>query len=184
MTRHILGLSGSPRAGGNTDFAVQETLRQIAQRTDAATEFLRLRDYHIDPCVGCRQCMTLEDCFNHRDQFHEVWQKLVQADWLLLGAPVYWNGPPGMMKNFIDRSHAFYAAPEKAELRGKQAVILSVAADSGFEPHESVMQSWLRYYGVQILERVRLLAREKDDLRGHPAEQAKLQALAERLCRA
>jgi len=85
------------------------------------------------------------------------------------------------MKDFIDRSHAYYAAPEKAQLRGKQAAILSVATGGGFEPHESVMRSWLRYYGVDIVEQVRLYACEKGELLQRPSEVQKLRDLAVRL---
>jgi hypothetical protein len=82
------------------------------------------------------------------------------------------------MKNFIDRSHAYYAWGGGQLLRGLKVGLLSVAADSGFAPHEECMESWLLHYGAEIADRARVLAREKDDLLQRPEEMEKVLALA------
>lgn len=183
MSCYILGLSGSPRADGNTDAAVREALHCMPVSGNAKKEFLRVADFAIQPCAGCRGCMTLNRCAIEDDEFEVLMGRVRQASVLVIGAPVYWMGPPGVMKNFIDRTHAYYAWGGGQLLRGQRVGLISVAADSGFEPHETCMESWLRYYGATIVARARILAREKDDLRHRPEEMKKVRALAAELGR-
>lgn len=181
MKQYILGLSGSPRADGNTDAAVREALLCLEAPGNVKKEFLRVSEFDIQPCAGCRGCMTLNRCAIQEDQFEALMDRVRQASVLVIGAPVYWLGPPGVMKNFIDRTHAYYAWGGAQLLRGQRVGLISVAADSGFEPHEACMESWLRHYGAHIIGRVRVLAREKDDLLQRPEEMEKVRALARQL---
>lgn len=173
----ILGISGSPRAEGNTDILVREALRLLAEGTGAATEFLRISDYAIEPCRGCRGCMQLGHCVIAGDQFEAVMARLFAADLLVLGAPVYWLGPPGPTKDFIDRTHGYYR--NHSLLRGKRALLLSVATDSGFDSHEAILRSWLQVYGAEILGAVRVFSCEKGEVLGRPEEFAKVTRLVE-----
>jgi multimeric flavodoxin WrbA len=175
----ILGVSGSPRRDGNTDLLVREALRLLAERTGAATEFLRVADRRIEPCRGCRACMSLGHCAIEGDDFEAVMSRFLASDLFVLGAPVYWLGPPGVMKNLIDRTHGYYR--DHALLRGKRAVLISVATDSGFEPHEAVMASWLRVYGASILGTIRVLACEKAEVLQRPEEFNKVRQLVDSL---
>ena len=171
----VLGLSGSPRRDGNTDNAVKivlETLRDMG----AETLFLRVGDFRIEPCRGCRDCMKTGECSIKDDDFQKLLDEVMKSDLLILGAPVYWFAPPGVMKNFIDRTHGFYL--DKSRLKGKMFAIISVAADSGFETHERIM-SWLRVYGATLIAKVRVYAREKGDLERRPREVRKLKRFAE-----
>lgn len=173
----ILGLSGSPRRDGNTDLVVREALRLLGERTGAATEFVRVAEQHIEPCRGCRACMELGHCAIQDDDFEALMARLFAADLFVLGAPVYWLGPPGEMKSFIDRTHGYYRDP--TILRGKRAVLISVATESGFEPHEAVMASWLRVYGAQVVGAVRVLSCEKGEILERPDELAKVRRLVD-----
>jgi len=175
----MLGVSGSPRRDGNTDLLVREALRLLAERTGARTEFVRVADHCIEPCRGCRACMTLGHCAIQDDGFKALMARFFAADFLVLGAPVYWLGPPGVMKNFIDRTHGYYT--DHTILRGKRAALISVATDSGFEPHEAVMASWLRVYGAEILGSIRVLACEKGEVLQRPEEFGKVSQLVDRL---
>ena len=173
----ILGLSGSPRRDGNTDILVKEALRILAEHSGARTEFVRVADHDIKPCAGCRACMKLGRCAIQDDDFEELMARFFAADLLVLGAPVYWLGPPGIMKSFIDRTHGYYL--DHTILRGKRAALISVATDSGFEPHEAVMASWLEVYGAEVVSRIRVFSCEKGEVLGRPEELRKLDHLLE-----
>jgi multimeric flavodoxin WrbA len=99
---------------------------------------------------------------------------------LVIVCPVFWQSPPGAMKDFIDRSHGVYAHRAKP-FAGKQAAIVSVATDGGFETQERILTGWLRYYGARIVGKVRLLARERGDLVKSPSELRKLDSLVRRI---
>ena len=172
----ILGISGSPRQDGNTDILVREALRLLKAETGAATEFIRVADRNILPCEGCRDCMQLGRCAVEGDDFESLMARVFSADLLILGAPVYWYGPPGGMKHFIDRTHGYYA--DHTVLRGLRAALISVATDGGFEPHEAVMSSWLRIYGAEIVGSIRVLSCEKGEVLQRPGEYSKVGQLA------
>lgn len=182
---NILGISGSPREGGNTDVAVREALRQsLTHGPPVETELIRVADHSVLPCSGCRQCMELGRCIIDDDDFDGLWERVIRADALVIGAPVYWFAPPGPMKDFIDRTHGPFAVGGGTLLADKPVLVLSVAADSGFDPHEAVMTSWLGYYGATVVDRVRLYARETGDLAGSHDQMQVIRDSADELCRA
>jgi multimeric flavodoxin WrbA len=166
-------LSGSPRREGNTDDCaglVEERLSSAGCRV----ERIRLAEENIIPCQGCRLCMQTGFCCINGDGFESLWEKVAAADLLVFAAPVYWLGPPGPVKNFIDRTHACYAA-EGVSLGNLKAGILSIAAGPGcWQPHEAVMISWLRYYGARTdtVAPMRVLAREKGEALNDPEQRA------------
>lgn len=177
----LLGIAGSPRREGNTDLLLREALRLLAERTGATTEFVRVADRNLKPCLGCRECMKLGHCVIQDDDFEELWAQVLAADLIVLAAPVYWMGPPGVMKNFIDRTHGYYLNHNHVLLSGKRALLISVATDSGFESNEIVLDSWLLHYGAQILGTARVLSCEKGEVLQRPKEFAKVRQLVDSL---
>lgn len=172
----ILGISGSPRQEGNTDLAVKYVLNKIKNSSmDVETEFLQIMDYTINPCKGCRHCMTHIECIIKDDDLELLVDKMHSANLLVIGAPIYWYGPPGVFKNFIDRTHAFY--PDKMRFKGKKIAIITIAADSGFSSHEKIM-SWMKRYGANYVKWLRILAREKGEITEKPDEMEKLRIYA------
>jgi len=169
MKKEVLGLSGSPREGGNTDLSVGAAL-DVLESAGLRTGFLRIYDYRIEECKGCRDCMNLGHCATEDDDADEIFRLLRSAKGAVIGAPVYWNGPPGRMKHLIDRSHGYYASQAHRLLSGLKVFIISVATSSGFDSHEDIMMSWLRYYGAHIVGKERIYAREIGDLPRRPEE--------------
>jgi multimeric flavodoxin WrbA len=175
----VLGISGSPRKDGNTDHAVMAALKIIGdERPDAEVEFLRIADYSIEHCRGCRHCMTHVKCAIEGDDLGFLVGKMLASDLIILGAPIYWWSPPGVLKDFIDRTHAFY--PDDKRFEGKKVAVVTVAAQSGFPSHERTM-GWLRHYGAEYVGWLRLYAREKGQLQKKPRQMMKLEGFAENL---
>lgn len=175
----VLGISGSPRKDGNTDYAVERALDLIKRRLpEVDTEFIRVADYRIEHCRGCRYCMTYVECAIKGDDLDLLVGKIHDADLILLGAPVYWWGPPGFLKDFIDRTHGFY--PDDKRFQDKKVAVITVAAQSGFPSHEKTM-SWLKHYGAEYIGWLRLRAREKGELQQKPRQLRKLKTFATNL---
>lgn len=174
----ILSVSASPRRGGNSDAAARRAVEALAALGEA--RFLRTSDYAVRHCLGCRQCMQRLRCVIEDDDFERLFDEWKAADVLVLSVPVYWLGPPGGLKDFIDRTHGAYGAATKP-FAGKQAGLISVAADSGFETHEAMLTTWLGHYGAEIAGTLRLLAREADDLAQSPDQMRRLDEFLARL---
>jgi len=175
MGNPILGLSGSPRAGGNTDMLVRRAIQAIGANTGQDVNFIRAADFSLKHCVGCRQCMTLGRCALEGDDLDQIMAYLFAAEIMVIGSPVYWHSPPGVMKDLMDRSHGWYTS--RAIFAGKRAAIISVATDSGFESHEQAIESWLACYGAKVVHKARIYACEKGDVLQRPAELRKLEGV-------
>lgn len=110
----ILGISGSPRKGANTDICLQAAMEEAAKVPGIRTEVIYLRDYEIKPCVGCFACSMEEiyeatggkyACPTHKkDGMTEIYPKLLECSGLILASPVYFGGVTGQMKVFMDRT--------------------------------------------------------------------------------
>ena len=175
----VLLMSGSPRTGGNTDDCVAYLEKRFANAGHRA-QVVRVCDLKIEPCRGCRACMKLGHCAITGDDFEPTWNLVKTAELAVVAAPIYWYGPPGPMKNFIDRTHGYYATPPM--LAGLKAAVLSIAGDEGcWEPHETIMTSWLKVYGAKVLPPARIIAREKGDATASPIAKKRLDECAETL---
>ena len=99
---HILGVVGSPRVEGNTERVVAEALK-AAKEDGAETELLRLANRDIKPCTACMSCRKTGEC-PILDDFYPVFEKMVQADGIILASPVYFSSATPQMKALIDRA--------------------------------------------------------------------------------
>jgi multimeric flavodoxin WrbA len=180
MRGSVIIIQGSPRRGGNTERAARRIAERTAGRLDLRV--VNLCDIRIRRCEGCRRCMTHGVCVIDDDDFPALWRDLRSARVIVQACPVYWHSPPGIMKDFIDRTHSTYL--DRRSLDGAQAYLVTVAADSGFETCETVMASWVTAYGGRIASAVRLFARDLGELEQRPENTRRLDELAEEIARA
>ncbi len=130
----VIGISGSPRAGGNTDTLLRALLEGVASE-GVETEAFSLRDYTIAPCTGCERCRKDLTCTRFYDGMHLLYPKIEAADGLILGSPTYNYNITPEMKAFIDRLYPYYRFTAERpgpyssffEGRGRQALVFSVA---------------------------------------------------------
>jgi multimeric flavodoxin WrbA len=103
----IIGISGSPIKGGKVTIMLQTVLEK-AKKMGAETELIFLRDHPVSYCMGCYSKnpeLCNEDVF--REMLPYLYEKIKKADGMVLGTPVYWFGPSGLIKNFLDLLTAF-----------------------------------------------------------------------------
>jgi multimeric flavodoxin WrbA len=120
--KHVLGVMGSPRGGGNTQVLLDRVL-EGAREEGAVTDVLRLGELFIAECDGCHVCWQGHEC-PKRDDMNPVYAQIEKADALVLATPVYWYGPTALMKAFIDRLVYFNCPDHRPQIRGKRAVIV------------------------------------------------------------
>lgn len=108
----ILGISGSPRKGANTDIMLQESLKAAETVGNIRTESVYLRDYEIHNCKGCFACCREPGkkengkyaCAVFRDGMDEIYPKLKECSGLIIAAPVYFGSMCAQVKQFMDRT--------------------------------------------------------------------------------
>jgi multimeric flavodoxin WrbA len=125
----IVGVSGSPRVGGNTDMILQEALA-AAKEEGADVKLIRISDYNLKPCDACRTCYSTKKCVID-DDGEKVYQELLEADGIILGSPSYFQGVTAQMKIFIDRIGYLAIAHERKDFSGKVGGVIAVARRSG-----------------------------------------------------
>lgn len=138
----VLGISGSPRKGKNTEKLLAASL-EAAEDAGAETELLRLAELCIKSCTGCNTCVREKRCpLDDEDDMGFVKGKLREVDAVILAAPSYFGGVPGVMKNMMDRTRSLKMDGHK--LMGK---IISVISLSGlrYGGAEQVAESIVRF---------------------------------------
>lgn len=102
----VLGISGSPRKGGNSEYLLKEAL-EGAKEVDLGvveTEAYSIAGKQFLPCIACLACAELGYCVRGKlDDFDELRDKWLRADAVIISAPVYHMGIPGQLKCFFDR---------------------------------------------------------------------------------
>jgi len=100
----VLGISGSPRPGGNTDTLVQIALDVLAGE-GMTTEFLSLADRPVKPCVACGGCSAAETahCVQEDPAFDGMIERFTEADGVLVGSPVYFGSATPQTMALLDR---------------------------------------------------------------------------------
>ncbi|MFP3981008.1 MAG: NAD(P)H-dependent oxidoreductase [Desulfobacterales bacterium] len=133
---YVLGLQGSPRAKGNTNFLLDAFLGQCQSR-GAAVEKIQARRLHVEPCTGCGTCEKKGFCiFTDDDMARRMYFLLWRADVVVLASPVYFYNFPAPIKAVIDRSQALWSRKYKYGLEDpgrpwRQGFMLSVGATKG-----------------------------------------------------
>jgi multimeric flavodoxin WrbA/uncharacterized Zn finger protein (UPF0148 family) len=91
---------------GNTEVLIKEALME-AEKHGVEVEFIRLLDLDIRPCMFCEKCLWMEkgpDFCPVKDDSAFLYDRIMECDGLILGAPVYSMCPPGYLKMFEERA--------------------------------------------------------------------------------
>lgn len=98
----IIGISGSPRADGNT-FSLVKTALKSAEEAGADVELINLGLLDIEPCVACDICKATGECAIY-DDMQEIIEKLMECNGIIIGSPVYFGSVTSQLKMLIDRT--------------------------------------------------------------------------------
>lgn len=124
--KKAIAINGGPRKQYNTAMLLQEALKG-AEAAGAETEIIHLTDLNFRGCVSCFGCKRLGNpnfgkC-NLKDDLAPVFEKIEQADVLLVGSPIYLGDVTGMTRNFIERllfQYITYNADRVNSWKGKK----------------------------------------------------------------
>lgn len=98
----ILAVSCSPRKLGNTEIMLGEAL-QGAKTDGAEVELYSVSGKTIEPCDGCWTCMKNGEC-HIKDDMQELYDKLLAADGIIFGTPIYFYAMAAQAKTVMDRT--------------------------------------------------------------------------------
>ena len=100
-----IAINGSPRKGWNTDMLLQQALRGAAD-AGAETELIQLSDLTFSGCRSCFACKRAGAETGRcmwKDGLQPVLDKVLAADVVFMGSPVYLGNVSGMMYCLMER---------------------------------------------------------------------------------
>ena len=99
-------LNASPRKNFNTATLLKEA-QKGAEQAGAQAEYINLVDLSYKGCVSCFACKVKGNKTGglcaYRDDLRPVLEKILQADALIIGTPIYYSYPTGMFRNLLER---------------------------------------------------------------------------------
>ena len=106
MPIKVLAFAGSPRRNGNSETLLDWVLAAMAQDPDVVIDKVVLTEAGINPCKGCNACQKLNKCVQ-RDGMDAIHDKIIDADIIVLAAPIFCMGITAQAKMLIDRAQVF-----------------------------------------------------------------------------
>ena len=101
-----LAICGSPRRNGNTETMLRRCLDRLASQ-GIAGELELLAGKNIRGCTACGGCREAKDesCPGQAgDDFAAIFEKMVRADILIVGSPVYFGSATPELMALLDRA--------------------------------------------------------------------------------
>ncbi|MCK6488452.1 MAG: flavodoxin family protein [Planctomycetes bacterium] len=101
-----LAICGSPRKEGNTEILLRRCLAGLAGQ-GIPGDLIRLAEHEVKPCTACGKCGQVKDrsCPGvDGDDFAAVFARMVEADIILVGSPVYFGSATPNLMALLDRA--------------------------------------------------------------------------------
>lgn len=104
----VLGISGSPRRGGNTEILLDRIL-EGAESEGAEIEKIILNKLKFVPCQECENIKDDGSCIIE-DDMQLVYEKIRSSDALILASPIFFGSLSAQTKMMIDRFQCLWRA--------------------------------------------------------------------------
>jgi multimeric flavodoxin WrbA len=123
----ILTICGSPRRGNSETIAL--TLQKLFKDKKVDNDIILLREKNIERCHGCVEFCNHELKCRLDDDMSGIMEQMTKADGFVFITPNYFQMPPGLFKDYIDRCSIFFTANQHESFQTKKAVVICVGSD-------------------------------------------------------
>jgi len=141
----VIAIIGSPRKNGNTEQLASHALKAIAEE-GIETEIVTLAGKEIKPCTACMACKEKEEC-SIEDDLPPIYQKMKEADGIILASPVYFGSCTALLKALIERV-GYLALHNGSPFKGKVGGPLVVARRAGQNFTVAQLDFWFHIAGM------------------------------------
>ncbi len=177
----VLGILGSPRAGGNSDILLDQALSG-ASEAGGEVEKIMLSKKKISGCLDCGKCNETGVCAVQDDML-EIHKKILEADAIIHSVPVYFWAMTAQMKAYLDRWCAFFddqwrwQKAYRPKMKGKRIGLITVCGDPNVSTADPIVHSFkstCQFTGLNLLGVVQASASTKGEIASN--EEIKKQA--------
>jgi len=152
--RRVVGISGTPRRGGNTDLLLDKAL-EGAKSAGAVVEKIALRDLDLEGCRECGGCGKSGICII-RDDMRRVYKSLERSDAIIVASPIFFGSVTAQLKAMIDRFQGWWIAryvlkKRKSLKGGSKGYFISASGASGrkyFRPARTLVRIFFATLGA------------------------------------
>ena len=142
----LLGFNGSPKPNSNT----RKMVEMILQASGKEYKVYDLAKMHIKPCIGCVKCAQDNRCVV-KDDMHPLYDEIVMADGIVVGAAVYFRKANGFTHNFLER--LFPLRHVEPQTMGKPAIALAIGGNEAEIVSEEIAYHLESYFNFEIVDK-------------------------------
>ena len=185
----VVGLQGSPRKKGNTNFLLS-TFMTAAEKLGARTIVIDVTQKKIIPCKEYTVCEKKGYCPIEDDVKDEIYPLLREAELVVLATPIFFYNMTAQLKAVVDRCQTFWARKYKLKLKDpgasmRRGFLLAVGATKGknlFEGLNLTTQYFFDAIWAKFDDRLTYRGIEgPKDMAAHPTVIQEVEEAAERL---
>ena len=149
----VIGFSaGSVGREGNIDRMVKAILKKSGHEV----EFVKFADLNYSGCKGCVQLCAKPQVCKLEDDAQPYYQKIKEADAVVIGTPVYFDTMAAMVRAFIERFFGYRHV--NVAIAGKP-VVLVVGGAMTLDATVEQLHKVLSVFEVNVLDTVRYLSK-------------------------
>lgn len=141
---YLLAFHGSPRINGNSEILLDHFLEGI-KALNIIFEKIRLYELSFKPCIECEGCETKKDCIIE-DDLTPIYPKILEADFLVVAAPIFFYDLPSYVKAFFERFQLFWILKNRFKTfvgrKKTKGILLCVGATQGKKLFECAVRSF------------------------------------------
>ncbi|MBN2150166.1 MAG: flavodoxin family protein [Candidatus Lokiarchaeota archaeon] len=125
----VVMINGSTRGSkGNTQILLETVARALKEK-QIDSEIVTLADKKLNPCKGCAACAGKNRCIQD-DDINAIYQKMVEADGIVLGSPTYFGNVTSRIQMLVERT-GYIARGNGNPFKGKVGAPVAVARRAG-----------------------------------------------------
>lgn len=145
----VVGISGSPRKAGNTEFLLGEALA-VAKERGFETERLNCSELRVDFCTDCGDCSKGRPC-PKEDDAAQILNALQRADGIIVASPVYFGSVTAQLKAVFDRTIPLRRQGFKLKDKIGCAATVGASRNGGQERAIETIHNWMHIQGMIVV---------------------------------
>ena len=145
----IVGISGSPRKAGNTEFLLNEALA-VASEYGFQTERLLSSELAVDFCNDCGDCSKGKPC-PKEDDMPEFLRAMQEADGIIVASPVYFGNVSAQLKAVFDRTVPLRRQGFRLRNKIGCAIAVGGSRNGGQEKTLDSIHAWMHIQGMIVV---------------------------------
>jgi len=143
----LLGFNGSPKPDSN----LRRIIDMMLKESGKDYRIYDLAKMNIKPCVGCVKCAKENRCVV-KDDMYPLYDEIVAADAIVVGAVVYFRKANGFTHNFLERF--FPLRHVNPQTMGKPAVSVAVGGNEAEIVSDEIGYHLNSYFNFEIVDKL------------------------------